>query len=210
MFGLGHKTIDEVSLDSLRQKNKDIIDRLEVLAEVNKILAGVVDQQEVFDLITKKLAPIVRMNFPTIWIYDEKSQRIYLASHSVPDSIRLVAEKAIGKSIKDLYFSADNPEEKKSTYFRVIETGESIFGADLYAHTYPFLNKNVAGVLKALAGMNLAVSVPIKVKGKTLGVLSAIWQEKELSEENRLTLYTFANQISTAIYNAQLFRQVND
>lgn len=194
----------------LQKKNEELNIRLEVIAEVNRVMAGVIDKQEVFDLITRKLASSVKMKFPSIWLFNEKESTINLISHSIPDSLRIIAEKAIGKPIEEISFSLKNPKERKSTYFKVLETGKPIFSEDLYSHTYPFLNDKVAKVLSTLSGMKLAVSVPITVKDKAIGVLSAIWQEKELSKENELTLFTFANQISTAIYNSQLFQQVQN
>lgn len=192
------------------KKNEELNIRLQAIAEVNELMAGVIGKEEVFDLITKKLAPLVKMNFPTIWIFNDADQTIRLASHSVPDSIRVIAEKSIGKPLNQIIFSKNNSEQSRSTYFKVIEQGKPIFSDNLYEHTYPFLNEPIAGVLERLSGMKLAVSVPIMVKGKPIGVLSAIWQEAELSKENEITLYTFANQISTAVYNSQLFEQVNN
>lgn len=192
------------------EKLKEANIRLEVVAEANRVLVGVVNEQEVFDLITKKLAPLVNMNFPSIWKYDEQSGTIHLKSHSIPKNIKFIAEKAIGKKLSELTFSKKNKEQQKSTYFKVVDQAKPIFSNDLYKHTYPFLNKKVAILLKKVSGMNLAVSVPILVKGKAIGVLSGIWKETHLSQEMETTLYTFANQISIAIYNAKLFQETQD
>lgn len=208
MFGLFSSTPKNIlTPEALTSQNRKLNIRLEAIAEVNKSLVGVIDTQKVFDLITQKLAPKVKMNFPSIWLYNESKGTISLASHSIPDSIRIIAEKAIGTSIKDLSFSKDKPEDKSSTYFQVIETGKPIYSNNLYEHTRPFLNQQVAKVLEVASGMKLAVSVPILVEGKPIGILSAIWQEPVLSKEDDLTLFTFANQISTAIYNSQLFSE---
>jgi signal transduction histidine kinase len=207
MFGLS-KNKQNTDKNYLIEQNQKLNVRLEAIAEVNKSLVGVVDRQKVFDLITRKLAPSVKMNFPSIWLYDEELGRISLVSHSIPDSIRMIAETAMGKKISELYFSKDVPEEKNSTYFKVIETAKPIYSNDLYEHTRPFLNQQAAKVLELASGIKLAVSVPIMVEGKPLGILSAIWKEPVLSKEDDITLFTFANQISTAIYNAQLFDRV--
>ncbi|MEO6729407.1 MAG: GAF domain-containing sensor histidine kinase [Candidatus Dojkabacteria bacterium] len=206
LFSKTEKLPDDLSL--LKNRVNDLNLRLEAIAEVNKSLVGVINQQKVFDLITKKLAPSIKMNFPSIWIYNEQKGTVTLTSHNIPSSIRFIAEQAIGRKIEDLSFSKDNPEENNSTYFKVIETGQPIYSKDLYQHTRPFLNEGVAKTLEVVSGMKLAVSVPIIVEDKPIGILSAIWQEEVLSKEDELTLFTFANQISTAIYNAQLFEQV--
>ncbi|MEP7104092.1 MAG: ATP-binding protein [Candidatus Dojkabacteria bacterium] len=208
MFGLFSKKTTDIAI--LQKEVDELNARLNAVAEVNKSLVGVINKQNVFDLITKKLASTVKMNFPSIWIYDVNKSTITLTSHSIPDSIKIIAETAIGKKIEDLSFYKGNPEEGDSTYFKVIETGKPIFSKDLYQHTRPFLSQNIAKILEVASGMKLAVSVPIIVEDKPIGILSAIWQDEVLSKEDEITLYTFANQISTAIYNAQLFEQVGN
>lgn len=172
MFGFSKKIKDPYEL--IETHNEELNVRLEVIAEVNKALVGVVDQQKVFDLITRELASTVKMTFPSIWLYNKEDETIHLASHSIPTNLKFIAEKSIGKPIEDLYFSKSNPDERDSTYFKVIDSGKPFFNDDLYIHTYPFLNKNSSKILEKVSGMKLAASVPILIKGKAIGILSAI------------------------------------
>lgn len=194
--------------DSVQEDLEEINLRLEILTEVNKELVGIINKQRVFDLITKRLAKKVKMNFPSIWIYDEKEDMIKLESHSIPKRIQVLAERAIGKPLTSIGFDRRDPRQGKSVYFKVIDSGKPYFNDDLYTHTYPYFNNKIAKALQSISGMKLAISIPIIVEDKVLGILSAIWKENSLSKADELTLNSFADQIAIAIYNANLYDKV--
>ena len=75
---------------------------------------------------------------------------------------------------------------------------------DLYELVGPVFNKPVCSVLQRLLGSRTFLSLPLLAKGKVVGGIFASTRE-EISERDKATIMTFANQAAIAIENARLY-----
>jgi diguanylate cyclase (GGDEF)-like protein/PAS domain S-box-containing protein len=76
---------------------------------------------------------------------------------------------------------------------------------NLHELVSPALSRPVCSALQRLMGSQTFFSLPLLVKGKTVGGVFASTREKEISEGYKETMVTFTNQAAVAIENARLF-----
>lgn len=183
--------------------------QLDAVMEINKAMAGVLDINEVLKLITNKLVSVIDVSYAVIFAWDEQNQKINVRSITLPSFAKTLIERALGKSIEEVSLSAKDPEQKKNDYIKCLMEERILLTKNLSDNAYPFISKGLSETLQPILGMKLAVSIPLIMRGKKLGVLGLIWREEVLSEEQNQLMLTFADQISATIFNARLFDQVH-
>lgn len=193
----------------LVEQNTSLQKRLDAVAAINKAIVGVVDQKKVLDMITSSLVSVVGVSYATVFVWDEDETALSVGSITIPKTVSLVSEKALGNPIKTFKLSAKNPDHKDNDYIKAIVEGRTIETKDLHNLSKPFIDKGAAGVIQRLLGMKIAVTIPLTVQDKKLGVLGIIWHENTFTTEDKMVIDTFTSQVSTTLYNSQLFEKVN-
>ncbi|MFS8131465.1 MAG: ATP-binding protein [Candidatus Dojkabacteria bacterium] len=182
--------------------------QLEAVIEVNRAMAGILDIDEVLKLITSKLVSVINVSYAVIFVWDEINQKVNVKSITIPGFAQTLIQTALGKPIEEVSLSVKDPEESKNDYVQSILQEKILISNDLSTSAYPFLSKGLSRTLQPLLSMKLAVSIPLIMRGQKLGVLGIIWKNDTLNEDIKTLILTFANQISTTIYNSRLFSQV--
>lgn len=206
MFGLKKRNRTErsnLSSDEILRK------RIDAIKEINEGIIGVLDSRELVNLITNHLVSVIDVTFAVVLLWDDSEDTLSVGSLTVPKAVESVAERAMGGSISSFVLEAGNGSHVNNHYVKAIESSEALFTKSLYDVSQPFLSENSSRLVQRLLGMKLALTIPLMARKKKLGVLGLIWKEENISDDDMSIVNTFANQISIALYNAQLFEKVN-
>lgn len=182
--------------------------RLKAVIEVNHRIAGVTNQKEILELVSDKLISLLGVSYAVIWLHDEDSNTLKLAHLSVPNTVSTVIEKFMGQPISQTSYDLSNIEHQRNLTVKTFLEGKLSQTQDLYDAGYPLISKNSATILQALLRISFVLHVPLIADDKKFGVLGLIWNVNEFTDDDKDLVTTFSDQISTAIYNARLFTQV--
>jgi signal transduction histidine kinase len=182
--------------------------RLKAVIEINQALVGILEIDSILELITKRLVSVLGVSFATVWIWDEDSESIYLKSVNAPKVAISFAEKILGYPISSLKFSKSNDKDRENFFLKCLLKGETLETTNFSNVATPFLTEPQSKVMQRLLGMKRAFNIPLVIRGKTVGVFGLIWKNDIVTEDDRLMIDTFANQIINAIYNSQLFQEI--
>jgi PAS domain S-box-containing protein len=155
-------------------------------------LAGIVttfDLEEVFDRILDQIRLVIPYDSASVWRVDGEWQTMII-SRDLPPEI----------SPADLKFRIDQDNSS-----RPLLHGEKPF----------VLNNNVQVELKDFQGphayINSWLAVPLKTKGKIIGLIALDGRSKGLFNEHHAELaVTFANQAAIALENSSLFSELQN
>jgi signal transduction histidine kinase len=198
------------SAEQLNEENSNLRERLTAVSEINEAIVGIVDYKKVLDLITNKLVSVIGVSYATIFVWDESESSLSVGSITIPKTVSVIAENTLGNPINSFKLSAYDPNHQTNDYIRAIVENQTLETDNLYSLSKPFINESAAKIIQGLLKMKIAISIPLVVQDTKLGVLGIIWHESQFTEQDKLMIDTFANQISTTIYNAQLFQKVEN
>lgn len=206
---LARATIEELEQDkellrdkyaevhSLNLQLKSQLDRLVSLQEASKAILSTLDIDELLTLILQGLVDVSVLDRAAIFLVDEEREELFFA-HAVgtdPSYLEDVRSYSV-PLIKEANILA-----------RVVQTGEPEWVEDVAAS-----NINKENPLIKRFQPEAFIAIPLKVRGKVLGVLVGDQQKaggKVISTE-RDFLISFSNQIAIAIHNANLYRKLEE
>lgn len=206
MFKLFGKKTDKNEESPL--ENDALLKRLKAIIEINHMMAGVTNQEEILELVTTKLLSLLGVSYASTWLLDEQKQVLKLAYLNVPKSVSRVMERFLGKSINDTQYDINNPEHRKNYTVATFLEGKMLETKKLFDAGYPLINESSANIVQSLLNIKFVLHVPLIANNNKFGVLGLIWNTEVLTQADRELVITFGDQISTAIYNARLFSQV--
>jgi signal transduction histidine kinase len=181
-------------VDSLEVFRREVIQRNEELATLNLIAATVsqsLELQKVLEDALDKVLEIMRLNHGEILLFDTESERI------VPRIYRGISSQfaleiqafSLGEGIPGLVAQLGNPI--------VIE--DDLASDPRFLRTF----------LVAREGLRSMVSVPLRSKGKVVGVLDLFSPNAlSLTPENTRLLVAIGDQIGVAVENARLMEEL--
>jgi len=202
-------TIEELEGDKelLREKYAEVhglnlqlksqLDRLVSLQEASTAILSTLDIKELMNLILSRLVDVSVLDRAAIFLVDEQQELLYLA-HAVGAPEIYIREAE----------SYTVPVEKTSNIIaRVAQTGVAELVDDVASSQ---INKENPLIKKFQP--QAFIALPLKVRGKVVGVLVGDQQEpgdQDISTEKEF-LISFANQIAIGIHNAHLYRKLED
>lgn len=193
----------ELEFESVKQ-------RLEAVIEINQVLVGVIDTDKVFQLVTSRLVSVLGVSFASIWQWDPIRQTLFLQSVNAPQTALRFAENILGISLKQVHFDANDPKAKDNMTLNSLLTGKVLETDNYYDVGRPYSDERMSKAFQLFLQMKKAINVPLIVGEEKLGVISIIWKKDEVTEADRRMISTFANLVSTTIYNAQLFNRAQN
>jgi signal transduction histidine kinase len=179
--------------------------QLQAVLEVSQSIVGVINIEHVLSLIIDQLGQNLGYKFPAIFLLDAKGEKLVTAKIGVKESFEKLIKRFFHKEVKEIFFSMS---EKDNILVRSVREGVLLKTNDLYEFTQPFISRLQTSVMKRALNTELMIAVPLLLQNKAVGVLGASYKKKEITNDEISVLQTFANQISIAIYNAQLFSRV--
>lgn len=179
--------------------------QLQSVLEVSQSIVGVINVDHVLALIVEQLGQNLGYKFPAVFLLDAKGEKLFTAKIGVKESFERLIKRFFRKEINEISFPTS---EKNNILVRSVLEGRLLQTTDLYEFTQPFTNRTQARIMQAALDTELMIAVPLLLQNKAIGVLGASYKKKEITNDEISVLQTFANQISIAIYNSQLFSRV--
>ncbi|GIK40670.1 MAG: hypothetical protein BroJett011_45030 [Chloroflexota bacterium] len=173
-------------LESAQQQVDDLI----ALNEVGRALTSTLDLEQVLKQTTLLMQRALLSEAALLWLLDEASQELVL-----------IASSGMGASLITGYrLPLDG-----GLVGHVVRTGESHIVADITKDQlfFPPL------VQPSHYQPHSILSMPVQVKGKTIGVMQAVHQKVNWFDQDSLRLaYSMVSSVGIAIENARLFNEV--
>ena len=190
--------------DIATTKNNDLEKQLKALIEVNNALVGVLNLDETLSLITNTLVKTINISFSGVYVWEEKLKKLKLKSINLPTIVQKMGEIQLGNLFANVGFSINDTE---NYHIKSFSRNEFLTTQDYYDLSRPLLTKQFSATVQKLLRAKWGITVPLVAKDKKLGVLSLVWKGKEINENDKIIIKTFADQIATALYNSQLFEE---
>ncbi len=211
MFNLfGSKSPQVPESGSSTIEREVLAKRLNAVIEVNHRIAGFVDKEEILQLTTEKLISLLNVSYAVIWLYHEDTHQLKLAHLNVPPTVSKLIERFMGFSIPETAFSTDDPIHRENFMVKTFLEGKLSKTTELSDASYPLISKQASGVLQSLLNVKFVLHVPLTARDNKFGVMGLIWNTETFTKDDEDLVMAFADQISTGIYNSQLFSQVEN
>jgi GAF domain-containing protein len=161
--------------------------QLKAIGEVGRHIASTLDQAELLHRVVDSLVDVFVYYYANILLVD-------------PDAGELVLRASAGHTGR-IYEGLRLKIGQQGITGWVAQTGEPLLVNDVTKDPRYYLVEELSDARSELA-------VPIKAKGKVIGVLDVqSTQLNAFDEDDLFTLSTLADQVSVAIENAQLYKQ---
>ncbi len=168
------------------------VDDLIVLNEIGRALTSTLDQEQILKQTTLLVQRALQAEAASLWLIDDMDQEFVL-----------IASSGIGAEV--------------STGFRlpiysslagyIAQTGEPYISADLSKDEKFFEHVTKVEGYKP----NSILAVPVRVKGKIVGVMQAVHRKIGWFDQNHLRLFhSVASSVGIGVENARLFSEVHD
>lgn len=173
-------------LESAQQQVDDLI----ALNEVGRALTSTLDLEQVLKQTTLLMQRALLSEAALLWLLDEASQEVVL-----------IASSGMGASLGIGYRL---PLDEGLVGY-VIRTGEPHIVADIAKDQFFFPPL----VQLSHYQPRSILSMPVQVKGKTIGVMQAVHQKVNWFDQDNLRLsYSMVSSVGIAVENARLFNEV--
>ncbi len=185
----------------------DCSNKLDAILQVSQSLMGVLDPNEVLTSVIHRLGKELGYRFPAIFLYDETRTSLVMKKIGVQTDEGKTLQQFIDHDFESIRFdiSAEN-----NLVVKAAEKNAIVVTRDITNFTQPFLTEEQSGLLDDSLDVHLIIGVPLILRGETIGTLIAFSQANRFAESEQALLQTLANQISIALYNAQLFARVQE
>ncbi len=190
--------------------SKERIKKLELerknFLTLQKITATLVSNLN-FEYITQKIVDVVVKDFEyaqgALFLVNNEEKYIYC--HSVSKTYYIEkALKLLNKSFTEYHTSFD----EKTLVLKTILTGNIFIDKYIRNFICPTVSEKFANFSQKIARIKINISLPITVKGVTIGALTFSSKNECFTEEEITILKTFANQAGIAINNARQYEQI--
>lgn len=156
---------------------------LHLLGEISRMIMSSLTQENVIEVACEAILEALDISFAGIALLDWDSNQVVHAGHAT----RLPFNR-------DRRFST---KIGQGLVGRVVETGESIRINDI--STFP-------GFIEVVEGMQSAISIPMRIRDRVIGVLEVEHSRKDhFTEEDQRLLENLGAYLAQALENAQLF-----
>ncbi len=196
-------------LGILRKKAPDqekelYVNREEILLlkEITGAITGFVDSGAVIRLILDRLVKLLQLKLPSLYVLNGEGKKLLLRDFRFPKILVNFAEKAMNRSVHDLGYSM---EEKENILVQAVKNKKIEKSDKLSSFTYPLLSKDASGYVQGVLRLKTMLAIPLMVKEEAIGAMAVAFDQQVISKHDLDLIQIFANQISIALYNAQLF-----
>lgn len=190
-FILAHHMVDEKP--QIIEELKKRVEELSVFNEIGKALTSTLDLRKVLDIIMEKISELFRPKNWSLLLLDETTNQLYF-------------EIAVGEGAERLFDIRLSLGEGIAGW--VAQHGEPLLISDAYSD--PRFNPSADE--KTRFKTQSIICVPLKSKGKVLGVIELINQleGRSFRIEDLTLLKTLADYAAIAIENARFFKRVQE
>jgi signal transduction histidine kinase/DNA-binding response OmpR family regulator/methyl-accepting chemotaxis protein len=183
------------SLDHMTQAQQQRLAELSALHAIGLVASSTLDMERLVDLVLQAIVEHLGYDRAKLFLVDT-------AQHALVQGRIAGASEEVRAQLQHIEIPL---REEAGIQARVALHGEPVLVEDV-----EHVRGQIHGRLLELLGTHALVAVPLKVEGRTLGVLSVdnSRTERTLTEADLRLLITVANQVATAIANAQAYGQI--
>lgn len=166
-------------------KKEDYVAQLEALSKISKAITSDLFLEDILKLIVTITAEVMRSKICSLMLLNEKTKELEIrATQSVSEEYNKKPPLKVGEGIAG----------------KVVETGKPIWVYDV-AQEKEYKYKNIA----EKEGLKSLLCVPLKVKGKCIGVLNCYTSHPHhFTPQEAHLLTVVANQAAVVIENTEL------
>lgn len=178
--------------------------QLETVERISSLLISGKDVDKTLSEIAKTIPMVTKAFMVIICLWDEQTRSLKVAQTSLPMLLEKAVSKIVGKESSKLVFPST---DKNNIFIKSLEKETIITTHNIYDTTRPIISEKESKLLDKIVHLKLAISIPLIINKRRLGVISVAWDQPELSKLDQSILATFSNQAGIAIYNAQLYSE---
>ena len=185
----------KTSYSTLEQKVAQRTHELSVLYDITATVNQLLDLDMILKEVIQKLLEVMRFDAVRVYLLDAEGEGLRLRAHHGigPEFASKTATDPVGVGINGT----------------VVATGKPLIFEDI--GTDPQYAQLARGKLAQEAGFHAHISLPLKTKTKTLGVINFLSYQVRTLLPNEIALLTaMANQIGIALENAGLFADLRE
>ncbi len=188
----------------------DLVERrFAAIQKISKLIVEFKNLDGVLDEVLKTIPSVVGVALTAVLLFDEKSRGLRLYKTSIPSVVEKIVESATRLKINEIQYPLSDP----SNIFTMAINDRSIKTLkNVEESLIPLMDKFFAKRIVNLTRLQIKLLVvsPLIVNDKVIGTIALGWKNEELSLQEEQFLNTFTNQMAIALYNANLFEQVNN
>lgn len=158
--------------------------------------------KQILDLTTSKWVSVLGVSYAVVFLWNENKRSLKVTSITIPYSSTLIFEKIVGNKIENIILFMDNPLHAENHYLKSIVKKEILVTSSVEDFARPLVPPSLYQTVVTMLGMKKAITIPLITQDKVLGVLGLIWPKDEFTEQDKLMVDTFAEQVSITIYNS--------
>jgi signal transduction histidine kinase len=195
---------DEVS----RGQDLDrLIRRLEIVTSVSASMVSNTDLDETLQFSVNLVVEKLGYYGAVIYIPNQSLTKLYSKTVSQTWYVK-AALNVIPVPFDKLNVDIDN--DSKNYIVRTFKTGEVNEDDDLKNYVVPAVTSRVSDTIQFITGTKKIVSLPIQYKDELKGVIMFTKNSAESFNNDITILKTFTEQLSIAIQNANLFKEITN
>lgn len=197
MFGFFKKP--QRDLSESEQLNKQLM----AVQKVSHELKNVSDIEKILGAIVNELGKELEYLNPVIYLLNEDKKTFSVRKTNVSEVVVGFTSKLVGKSVYDVKFKLSDP----SLLAKSILTKETQFTTNFHDLFNPYLSQASSRIVQMGLRIGSTVIAPLVLEGEALGCVTVASRKSTFTAPEIRVIETFADQISIAIYNAQLFKE---
>ncbi|MEE8168619.1 MAG: response regulator, partial [Candidatus Hydrothermarchaeales archaeon] len=178
-----------------------------LLKRINEMLNRGTPLEEVFQTIVDGLAQVFGYDLTAIHILDEEKKHLVLKAYYAPSKIAKKIDAVMGVKARDLVI----PLYKGGILNKIVKKKKAAITPNISWVVRSYTDKKalqaLAPAIVKLSGVKWGMGVPLIVDDEVTGVIGC-GRKKELTEEDADRLALFRNEVSLAIKNAQLDKEL--
>lgn len=190
------KSASQFSTEELEIQRQHV----QIINKVSSAVAGILSMENILNMVPQTLVDVLGYKICGVQLVDAEKKNIHFLKINAPEAVLRLVKRFLGFSIYDLKIPLTSRENYLVRSFR---DKKVIASESLYDFNRPFVSPRIASLSQKIMRLKSIIGIPLLIRGESVGVLS-VGSSKVFADFEIDFLRTFANQISIALYNAQL------
>lgn len=200
-------------MKAFKTKNQNVNEsslekQVRVLSQVSEQMIGHIDLPVVLRLVLDNLVQQLGYAFSGLFLLNNEG-KLSLSDVGVHPIVNKIFTTAMGGDLSGVHYFLNDKKNQECYVVKSVVDKKLYESNDLKDFsTAEYIKPSQIPFVQKLTGIKFFVAIPVLLKGAAMGSLIVATRRQDIVEKDKEVLQTFANQISIAIYNAQLFSRV--
>lgn len=198
MFGIFNKTKTKTTDPEILRK------QLQTFERISYLLVSGTPLEETLTEVAKVIPQVLGVSLVAILLWNKNKKQLTLEKTSIPRVAEVFVESSTGGKVKEIVYPTGDSE---NLFTKAIEEKQIQYTQKVESTLTPLMTEGQAKILVGLVRtqIKLLVVVPLLIGDEVLGVIALGWKSKELDDDDRGVISTFAYQVAVGMYNSRLF-----